>query len=58
MVIRASFDLFRFELLKKMGLERPKNTTEEFDTWYQLNELIALGNQSVTFTSLTYRQKE
>lgn len=58
MVIRASFDLFRFELLKKMGLERPKNTAEEFDTWYQLNDLIALGNQSVTFTSLTYREKE
>ncbi|SRR5258706_330360 len=58
LMIRSSFDLFRLDLLKKMGLELPKNSIEEFETWYNLNELIILGRHSLTFKKIDYRKKE
>ena len=58
LMIRSSFDLFRLDLLKKLGLERPKDSIEEFETWQRLNELIVLGSHSLTFTKLDYREKE
>lgn len=58
LVIRSSYDLFRLDLLKKLGLERPKDSTEEHSIWYKLNELIVLGNHSLTYEELHYREKE
>ncbi len=58
LMIRSSFDLFRLDLLKKMELELPKNSIEEFETWYSLNELIVLGRHSLTFKQINYRKKE
>jgi len=58
LMIRSSFDLFRLDLLKKLGMERPKDSIEEFETWQKLNELIVLGSHSLTFKKLDYREKE
>lgn len=58
LTIRASFDLFRLDLLKKLELERPNDFDEEFDTWSNLNELIVLGNQSLTFQKFCFRPEE
>ncbi|NWG06098.1 MAG: hypothetical protein HXY35_05335 [Chloroflexi bacterium] len=58
LVIRSAFDLFRLDLMKKLGLERPKDSAEEFDKWQNLNELIALGSHSLTFKKLDYRKEE
>lgn len=57
LTIRASFDLFRLDLLKKFELVRPKDFNEEFDTWANINELIVLGNQSLTFENFPYRKE-
>ncbi len=56
LIIRASYDLFRLDLFKKMGLKPPKNSIQEFKTWRQLNELVALGRQSLSFKCLNYRE--
>lgn len=53
--IRSAFDLFRLDLLRKLEVQRPKNFNEEFDTWQNINELIVIGNQSVTFRPFKYR---
>jgi hypothetical protein len=58
LMIRSSFDLFRLDLLKKLGLERPKDYGEEFNTWYSLNELVVLGGHSVHFTDLKYHPED
>lgn len=58
LMIRSSFDLFRLDLLKKLGLERPKDSAKEYDTWHALNELIILGSHSLTFTKIDYRKEE
>lgn len=58
LMIRSSFDLFRLDLLKKLGVERPKDSIEEFDTWNDLNELIVLGEHSTTFHKINYREKD
>ncbi|HEX5838744.1 MAG TPA: hypothetical protein VFY26_13005 [Anaerolineales bacterium] len=58
LVIRSAFDLFRLDLLKKLGLEQPVNSIKEFETWQSLNELIVLGSHSLTFTKLDYRKEE
>lgn len=57
LMIRSSFDLFRLDLLKKLGLKRPKDSIEEFDMWDNLNELVALGEHSVTYHNLEYREE-
>jgi hypothetical protein len=57
-MIRSSFDLFRLDLLKKFGLERPKDSIEEFDSWDKLNELVVLGSHSTTFHKLEYREEK
>jgi hypothetical protein len=56
LLIRASMDLFRLDLLKKMNLESPADSIEEFNTWTELNELIVLGHHSLTFRKLEYRK--
>lgn len=58
LMIRACFDLFRLDLLKKLGLERPHDYGEEFNAWFNLNELIVLGGHSVYFKDLKYRPEE
>jgi hypothetical protein len=58
LTIRSSFDLFRRDLLKKLEIVRPNNFDEEFDTWSNLNELIMLGNQSLTFQKFAFREEE
>ena len=58
LVIRSSFDLFRMDLLKKLGLRRPKDSIEEFETWQNLNELIVLGSHSLTFKKIDYSKEE
>ena len=39
---------------RQYELVRPKDSIEEFDTWFNLNELILLGSHSLTFQKLTY----
>jgi hypothetical protein len=39
-------------------MDRPKDSEEEFKKWQQLNEMIVLGDHSITFTKLDYREKE
>lgn len=58
LTIRSSFDLFRRDLLKKLEIPRPNNFDEEFDAWANLNELIVLGNQSLTFQKFDFREEE
>jgi len=58
LMIRSSFDLFRMDLLKKFGLERPKDSIEEFETWNNINELVTLGRHSITFKKLKYREED
>jgi len=58
LTIRASFDLFRRDLLQKLEVVRPNNFDEEFDTWENLNELIVLGNQSLTFEKFDFRAEK
>ena len=58
LTIRSSFDLFRLDLLRKLEVQRPKNSDEEFDTWKNINELIVLGNNSLTFKPFKFRQEK
>jgi hypothetical protein len=58
MIIRSTSDLFRLDLLKKLGLLRPKDSIEEYRTWQKFNELIVLGSHSVSFTKMDYREDE
>jgi hypothetical protein len=58
LMIRSSFDLFRMDLLKKLGVKRPKDSIEEFEIWQNLNELIVLGSHSLTFEKIAYRKEE
>ena len=58
LTVRSSFDLFRLDLLKKLELVHPKDFNEEFDAWTNLNELIVLGNQSLSFENFAYRKEE
>jgi hypothetical protein len=58
LMIRSSFDLFRFDLLKKLGVERPKDSIEEFECWNKLNELIVLGSHSLTYKKIDYSQED
>jgi len=37
---------------------RPNDFDEEFDTWSNLNELIVLGNRSLTFQAFGFREEE
>ena len=57
-MIRSSFDLFRLDLIKKLGVNRPKDSVEEFDTWQSLNELLVLGSHSLSFKKIDYRKEE
>jgi hypothetical protein len=54
LTIRSSFDLFRLDLLKKLEMARPNNFGEEVDTWNNLNELILLGNESLSFQPFNF----
>jgi hypothetical protein len=58
LMVRSSFDLFRLDLLKKLGMKRPLDSIEEFEKWESLNELIVLGSHSLSFTKLDYRSEE
>jgi hypothetical protein len=58
LMTRSSSDLFRLELLKQLGMKRPKSSIEEFETWQNLNELVVLGSHSLTFKKLDYREDE
>jgi hypothetical protein len=58
LMIRSSFDLFHLDLLKKLGLKRPGDFGQEFTTWSNLNELVMLGERSLTFENLDYGERE
>lgn len=58
LMIRSSFDLFRMDLLKKLQLVEPHNSIEEFETWQNINELIVLGSNSLSYKQLEYRPEE
>jgi Ca2+/Na+ antiporter len=42
-MIRSSYDLFRFDLLKQFRVAPPEDLSEEYDKWRVLSELIAIG---------------
>lgn len=54
MAIRSSYDLFRLELIKQFHLRSPKNYNKEFAIWANLTQLIALGPDNLSFTTLKY----
>lgn len=58
LMIRSSFDLFRLDLLKKFGVEKPTDSIKEFDVWNQLNELIVLGSHSFVYKKIDYLNEE
>jgi hypothetical protein len=58
LIIRSSFDLFRLDLLNQFGIEKPKNSIEEFETWNNINELVVLGNHSLVFEKIDYSKDE
>lgn len=58
LVIRSSFDLFRLDLLKKLGVKKPRDSIEEFKIWNQLNELIVLGSHSFSYKQIEYFTSE
>jgi hypothetical protein len=41
--LRASFDLFRLDLLKQLGFGRPTKLSEERETWQKLSQLVVYG---------------
>lgn len=43
-ICRTSIDLYRFDLLELLHLERPRGNEHERDTWSNLNEVIGFGN--------------
>jgi hypothetical protein len=43
-MIRSSFDLFRFQLLKQLNLSLPVDSHEEYDTWRMISEFITQGD--------------
>lgn len=45
-MIRSTYDLFRFDLLKQLHLPLPKDTNEESDTWKKLSELFTIGEKN------------
>jgi hypothetical protein len=55
LTIRSSFDLFRLDLLRKLEVVHPTDFEEECKTWTNINELILLGNRSLTFQNIKYR---
>lgn len=54
LVLRSTSDLFRLELLKKLGVKRPKDSDEEIEIWIRLNERFVLGKNSLTFEKIIY----
>lgn len=53
-MIRSSYDLFRLDLLSQFRIKHPKTSTEEFQIWRNLGELLILGQESKDFEALTY----
>ena len=45
LMIRSSVDLFRMDLLKRLEVERPRDSREEFMAWQTLSDRIVLGRQ-------------
>jgi len=45
-VFRTCFDLFRFDLLKKLSIPIPKNLEEERTAWSSLNQVLSYGDHS------------
>ena len=42
-LVRTSYDLFRFDLLDALHIEKPKDMDDEETTWRKVGELIAVG---------------
>jgi|SRR5579864_1858990 len=42
-LVRSSFDLFRLDLLKALGLERPQLVSAERSTWERMSQLVVYG---------------
>jgi len=49
-MIRSSFDLFRFQLLKQLNLDLPKDLDQERDLWSKISEFIAIGEHRGTLS--------
>jgi hypothetical protein len=43
-LVRSSFDLFRFELVKQLRLKLPMDSDEEHDLWVKWTKFVALGS--------------
>ena len=55
-MIRSAYDLFRLQLLEQMGIEKPKDSYEEFYLWKNIGELLVLGQLSMEFEYLEYQK--
>jgi len=49
-MIRSSFDLFRFQLLKQLNLKLPEDLSQEYDLWSKVSEFIAIGEYRGSFS--------
>ena len=43
-MIRSAYDLFRFELLDTLKLEKPKTRADEIIQWDKISTFIAIGD--------------
>jgi hypothetical protein len=44
-LVRASFDLFRFDLLQQLRLPLPEDSEDEYQAWRMVSELMAVGDR-------------
>ena len=54
--IRASFDIYRAKLLKKLKIQNPNNPNEEFMLWRDISDFLA-GSQSIYSTDYPFNSK-
>jgi hypothetical protein len=61
LIVRAGFDLYRFELLKQMNYPIPRNRNDEINAWKSISTFLVagfrLGREEVTVGSYTFRKE-
>lgn len=59
-LIRSAYDLFRFNLLKKLRLPLPTDNRSEKETWKKVSDLVTIGEiyGEIPFSYQTYSENE